>query len=34
MNLKKGYKQDYKAKDITAEKMEAEYLKKDCNISL
>jgi hypothetical protein len=34
MNIKKGYRQDYKAKDITADKSEAEYFKKDCYIGL
>jgi hypothetical protein len=29
MNINKGYKKDYKAKDITREKSEAEYFKKD-----
>jgi len=32
MDIKKAYKQDYKAKDITTEKNGAEYFKEDCNI--
>ena len=28
MNIKKGYRQDYKLKDITTDKREDEYFKK------
>jgi hypothetical protein len=34
MNTKKGYKQDYTAKDITTEKGEAEYFKGNYNVSM
>jgi len=34
MNMKKAYKQGYKAKGITTEKNEAEYFKEDCNIGM
>jgi hypothetical protein len=32
--IKKGYKQDYKAKNITTKKSEAEYFKEDCNVGM
>jgi len=34
MNIKKGYRLNYKAKGITTDKSESEYVKKDCYIGL